>query len=131
MGMADIKQQELDFVEQQILTDIFGGFTPDRFVYRYGFFKLDLSAKVQKAINDFESFAKPLMDDNGLIDSSNIKKYLNENIINIPNGKYRLIDIYRKAQPFLLSTLKYFGGIKWQTKKDMNYTATFMMVLEW
>jgi hypothetical protein len=112
MGTVDIKQQELDFVEQQILTDIFGGYASDRFVYRYGFFKLDLSAKVQKAINDFEGFVKPLMDEDGLIDSTNIKKYFNENLISLPDGKYRLIDIYRKAQPFLSSILTYFGGIK-------------------
>lgn len=112
MGTVDIKQQELDFVEQQILTDIFGGYTSDRFVYRYGFFKLDLSAKVQKAINDFEGFIKPLMDENGMINSADIKRYLNDNIIAIPDGKYRLIDIYRKAQPFLSSILTYFGGIK-------------------
>ena len=112
MGTVDTKQQELDFVEQQLLTDIFGGYTSDRFVFRYGFFKLDLSAKVQKAINDFEGFVKPLMDEDGLIDSANIKKYLNENLINLPDGKYRLIDVYRKAQPFLSSIIKYFGGAK-------------------
>ena len=112
MGTVDIKQQELDFVEQQLLTDVFGGYTSDRFVYRYGFFKLDLSAKVQKAINDFEGFIKPLMDDDGMINTTDIKKYFNDSVVYIPDGKYRLIEIYRKAQPFLSSIIKYFGGMK-------------------
>lgn len=109
MESVDIKQQELDFVEQQLLTDIFGGYTADKFVFRYGFFKLDLSSKVQKAINDFETFIKPYMDENGMVDATEIKKLFNENYINIPDGKYRLIDIYRRCQPFLTSLISYFG----------------------
>ena len=66
--MADIKQQELDFMEQQILTDIFGGFTADKFVYRFGFMKIDLAPKVQKAITDFETFIKPMLEDDGTLD---------------------------------------------------------------
>lgn len=112
METVDIKQQELDFVEQQILTDIFGGYTSDKFVYRYGFFKLDLSAKVQKAINDLENFIKPMMDESGLIDSTQLKQYFNDNLITIPDGKYRLIDLYRKIQPFLSTAISYLGGIK-------------------
>ena len=45
MEAVDIKQQELDFVEQQVLTDIFGGYTPDKFVYRFGFMKIDLEPR--------------------------------------------------------------------------------------
>lgn len=107
METVDIRQQELDFVEQQILTDIFGGYTPDKFVYRYGFFKVDLSPKIQKIIHDTETFIKPMMDENGLIDSTHVKKYLNENIIKLPDGHYRLIEVYRKAQPFLSSLMNY------------------------
>lgn len=108
MESVDIKQQELDFVEQQLLTDIFGGYTSDKFVFRYGFFKLDLSSKVQKAINDFESFIKPYMDENGMVDATELKKMFNEQYITIPDGKYRLIDIYRKSQPILTSVMSYF-----------------------
>ena len=108
--MVDIKQQELDFVEQQILTDIFGGFTQDRFVYRFGFMKIDLAPKVQKTIEDFERFVKPLMEEDGSIDISKIKRYINEQYISLPDGKYRLIDIYRKGQPFLTAIIKYLKG---------------------
>lgn len=110
MEAVDIKQQELDFVEQQILTDIFGGFTPDKFVYRFGFMKIDLEPKVQKLIHDFEGFVKPIMEDDGTIDASKVKKYINEQYISLPDGKYRLIDIYRKGQPFLTSIVKYLKG---------------------
>ena len=108
--MVDIKQQELDFVEQQILTDIFGGFTSDRFVYRFGFMKIDLAPKVQKTIEDFERFVKPLMEEDGSIDIGKIKKFVNEQYINLPDGKYRLIEIYRKGQPFLTAIIKYLKG---------------------
>lgn len=110
MEAVDIKQQELDFVEQQILTDIFGGFTPDKFVYRFGFMKIDLEPKVQKLIHDFEGFVKPIMEDDGTIDAGKVKKYINEQYISLPDGKYRLIDIYRKGQPFLTSIVKYLKG---------------------
>lgn len=108
MTTVDIKQQELDFFEQQILTDMFGGFTPDKFVYKYGFFKLDLTQKVQKAISKFEAMVKPVMDDNGYIDGKAIKQFINDDYLNLPEGKYRLIDIYRKYQPFVGSLLSYF-----------------------
>jgi hypothetical protein len=108
--MVDIKQQELDFMEQQILTDIFGGFTADKFVYRFGFMKIDLAPKVQKAITDFENFIKPLLEEDGTLDVGKIKQYVNEQYIQLPDGKYRLIDIYRRCQPFLTSIVKYLKG---------------------
>ncbi|MBQ0114181.1 MAG: hypothetical protein KBT03_13710 [Bacteroidales bacterium] len=108
--MVDVKQQELDFFEQQVLTDIFGGYNQESFVFRYGFFKFDLAPKVQKAINDMEKLIYPLMDDEGYINSSDIKKYVNDIIINVPDGRYRLIDLYRKCQPFLISAINYVKG---------------------
>lgn len=108
--MVDIKQQELDFMEQQVLTDIFGGFTADKFVYRFGFMKIDLAPKVQKTITDFENFIKPLLEDDGTLDVGKIKQYVNEQYIQLPDGKYRLIDIYRRCQPFLTSIVKYLKG---------------------
>lgn len=108
--MADVKQQELDFVEQQVLTDIFGGYTPDKFVYRYGFFKFDMSDKVQKAIAQFEQFMKPMMDEQGFVDMSQLKRHVNENIIRLPDGRYRVIDLYRHVQPFLVTLLNAMKG---------------------
>lgn len=110
MEAVDIKQQELDFVEQQVLTDIFGGYTQDKFVYRFGLFKIDLTPRVQKAIGDFENLIKPMMDNEGFLDTSHIKSFINEAYINIPDGKYRLIDIYRRGQPLLTSIIKYLKG---------------------
>ena len=110
METVDFKQQELDFMEQQVLTDIFGGYTPDKFVYRFGFMKIDLEPKVQKIISDFEGFIKPLMEDDGTLDVGKIKKYINEQYIQLPDGRYRLIDVYRKCQPFLTCIVKYLKG---------------------
>lgn len=107
METVDMKQHELDMVEKQILTDLFGGYEAQNLVYKFGFFKLDLKPKVQKIIHDFESLAKPMMDDEGKIDSANVKKYLNEDMIKLPDGKYRLIEVYQKCQPFLMAIKKY------------------------
>lgn len=110
MEAVDIKQQELDFVEQQVLTDIFGGYTPDKFVYRFGFMKIDLEPRVQKLIHDFEGFVKPIMEEDGTIDVSKVKRYINEQYIQLPDGRYRLIDIYRKCQPLLTTIIRYLKG---------------------
>lgn len=108
--MADIRQQELDFAEQQVLTDIFGGYTADKFVFKMGFLKFDFHPKVQKAISDFENLVKPMMDDDGFVDIDNLKKFINEDYINLPSGKYRLIDIYRQCQPFVNAIVRYVKG---------------------
>jgi hypothetical protein len=113
MTEVDIKQQELDLAEQQMLTDIFGGYTPDKFVLRIGFFKYDLSPKVQKVLNDFENIAKPMMNEQGQIDLSQLRKYVATDYINIPDGFYRPIELYRKIQPLVAGLKDYIiGAIK-------------------
>jgi hypothetical protein len=72
--------------------------------------KIDLAPKVQKAITDFENFIKPLLEEDGTLDVGKIKQYVNEQYIQLPDGKYRLIDIYRRCQPFLTSIVKYLKG---------------------
>lgn len=111
MTEVDIKQQELDLAEQQMLTDIFGGYTPDKFVLRIGFFKYDLSPKVQKILNDFENIAKPMMNEQGQIDLSQLRKYVAIDYINIPDGLYRPIELYRKIQPLVAGLKDYIIGV--------------------
>lgn len=111
MTEVDIKQQELDLAEQQMLTDIFGGYTPDKFVLRIGFFKYDLSPKVQKVLNDFENIAKPMMNEQGQIDLSQLRKYVATDYINIPDGLYRPIELYRKIQPLVAGLKDYIIGV--------------------
>lgn len=111
MTEVDVKQQELDLAEQQMLTDIFGGYTPDKFVLRVGFFKYDLSPKVQKILNDFESIAKPIMNEQGQIDLSQLRKYVAIDYINIPDGLYRPIELYRKIQPLVAGLKDYIIGV--------------------
>lgn len=111
MTEVDIKQQELDLAEQQMLTDIFGGYTPDKFVLRVGFFKYDLSPKVQKLLNDFENIVKPMMNEQGQIDLSQLRKYVAIDYINIPDGLYRPIELYRKIQPLVAGLKDYIIGV--------------------
>lgn len=111
MTEVDIKQQELDLAEQQMLTDIFGGYTPDKFVLRIGIFKYDLSPKVQKLLNDFENIAKPMMNEQGQIDLSQLRKYVAVDYINIPDGFYRPIELYRKIQPLVAGLKEYIIGV--------------------
>lgn len=111
MTEVDVKQQELDLAEQQMLTDIFGGYTPDKFVLRIGFFKYDLSPKVQKLLNDFENIAKPMMNEQGQIDLSQLRKYVAIDYINIPDGLYRPIELYRKIQPLVAGLKDYIIGV--------------------
>lgn len=111
MTEVDVKQQELDLAEQQVLTDIFGGYTPDKFVLRVGFFKYDLSPKVQKILNDFEGIVKPIMNEQGQIDLSQLRKYVATDYINIPDGLYRPIELYRKIQPLVAGLKDYITGV--------------------
>lgn len=108
MEMVDISQKELDLFEQAVLTDLFGGYSQDKFIYRSGFLKLDLTKKVQTIITKFENFVRPLLDDEGYINSETIQSYLNEEYIKIPQGRYRLIELYRDYQPYILQLTTLF-----------------------
>jgi hypothetical protein len=112
MTEVDVKQQELDLAEQQILTDIFGGYTPDKFILRAGIFKYDLSGKVQKVLNDFERVVKPLMNDEGQINLADLRKYFATDFINLPEGLYRPIELYRKIQPLVAGLKDYTLGVR-------------------
>ena len=112
MTEVDVKQQELDLAEQQILTDIFGGYTPDKFILRAGIFKYDLSGKVQKVLNDLERVVKPLMNDEGQINLAELRKYFATDFINLPEGLYRPIELYRKIQPLVAGLKDYILGVR-------------------
>lgn len=112
MTEVDIKQQELDLAERQFLTDVFGGHEPERFVVRIGIFKYDFSDKVQKVLNDFESIVKPFMDSEGKINLSELRKRVSIDFINIPEGEYRPIELYRKIQPLVAGLKEYILGVR-------------------
>lgn len=111
MTEVDIKQLELDLAEQQLLTDLFGGYTPDKFVIKLGIFKYDFSHKVQKVLNDFESIVKPAMDEKGMIDLTELGKHFATGFINLPEGKYRPIELYSKIQPLVAGLKDYILGV--------------------
>lgn len=101
-----VKQEELDLLEREILQDIFGGSTPDKFIFKYGVFKYDLSPKVQTYIDKFESIIGPLMDDSGLMDVEDIKKYIRLPEAFSANKKFRPVDFYRdNLRPILRSII--------------------------
>jgi hypothetical protein len=101
-----VKQEELDLLESEILKDIFGGDTPDRFVVQYGIFKYDMSPKIQSYIDKLESFLKPLMDENGLMDVEEAKKYLKLPEQFSAQRKFRPVDFYRNnLRPILRSII--------------------------
>ena len=112
MTEVDIKQLELDLAEQQLLTDLFGGYTPDKFVLKIGIFKYDFSDKVQKALNDVENTIKPIMNEQGQINLTELRKNVAIEYINLPDGLYRPIELYRKIQPLVAGLKDYIIGVK-------------------
>lgn len=104
-------QATLDKFEQDVLTDIFGGYTADKFVVKYGFFRYDFADKVQKVIQDFETLVKPLMDEQGKIDPSIVNKYLPTQLAIVdPYARVSLDELYQKVRPLVLSLGKYIKG---------------------
>ena len=98
--ITDLKQTELDIVEQKILTELFGGYSPENMVLKKGIFKINVADDVQKYINMFEDFVKPLMDDQGYINGAELKQYLDSKISwMLPNGNFRLGDVYDLIAP--------------------------------
>ena len=98
--ITDLKQAELDIVEQKILTELFGGYSPDNMVIKKGIFKIDVSSDVQKYINMFEEFIKPLMNEQGYLNGAELKQYIDSKISwMLPNGDFRIGDVYDVIVP--------------------------------
>ena len=98
--ITDLKQAELDIVEQKILTELFGGYSPENMIIKKGIFKIDVSGDVQKYINMFEEFIKPMMDEQGYLNGAELKQYIDSKISwMLPNGNFRLGDVYDLIAP--------------------------------
>lgn len=100
-------QKELDLLEQQILTDIFGGYNPENFVIKFGIFKYDLTPRIQKMITEFEDMIKPFMNNDGYVDGTKLKSVIDIPYIQIPSRLFRPIELYRELQPLLLNLKGY------------------------
>lgn len=100
-------QKELDLLEQQVLTDLFGGYSSENFVIKYGIFKYDLTPKIQKLITDFEQIVRPFMDEDGYVDGIKIKQHISIPYLQIPDRLFRPIELYRELQPLLLNLKGY------------------------
>lgn len=103
-------EEQLDKVEQAILTDIFGGYSKEHLAIKYGIFKFDISDKVQRVINDFEDKVKPFLDSQGNIQPELVKRYLP--FINIKDEPIELMELYQTLKPLLAGLKDYLGGIK-------------------
>lgn len=98
------KQEELDLLESEILNDLFGGVSADKMVIGAGLFKIDLSGRVQKMIDELESVLLPVMDDKGLISTKDIKAVLNVDpavLSALPDKNFRPVEAYRRISPII------------------------------
>ena len=59
-----------------------------------------------------KKIVKPLMNEEGQIDLSELRKYVAVEYINIPDGLYRPIELYRKIQPLVGGIKDYILGVK-------------------
>lgn len=88
--LVDIKQQELDVAEERFFTTIFGSTEIDaKTQWLLKFLDIDINKQIQ----NFENIVKPLMLENGLIDT-NLVKSLYPAVSNfLPESNFRLVDI--------------------------------------
>lgn len=106
--LIDIKQNELDIAEEKLFNYVFGSTTPDaKTQWLLKFLDIDIN----KYIQDFENFMKPLMDDQGLVDAELTKSLVASkhpvlaNII--PNKNFRLVEVVDGVTQFI-------GVLKWK-----------------
>lgn len=105
--MLSEKQRELDTVEKQILVSLFGSEKiPDATGFLFSVFGINPN----NLIKEFESFMIPIMNEDGSIDGSLIKKMLSVypkfrkvlSFIEIPEGEFFLSDkIFQFINVFL------------------------------
>ena len=98
------RQEELDLLETEMLNDLFGGVSADKMVIGVGLFKIDLSGKVQRMIDELESVLLPVMDERGLVLAKDIRSVLNidPSILSaIPDKKFRPVEAYRLLSPMV------------------------------
>lgn len=88
--LVDIKQQELDVAEERFFTTIFGSTEIDaktQWLLKF------LDININKQIQNFENIVKPLMLENGLIDTNLVKSLYPSVSKLLPDSNFRLVDI--------------------------------------
>ena len=106
--LTDIKQNELDIAEERLLNYVFGSTTPDsKTQWLLKFLDIDIN----KYIQDFENFMKPLMDDQGLVNAELTRSLVSSKhpmLANmVPNNNFRLVDVVEGVAQFI-------GAIQWK-----------------
>lgn len=102
--LVDIKQTELDKAEEILFTKLFGSTSLDsKTQWFLNFFNIN----VNETIQNFESFMKPLMLDNGLVNAFMLRDLLKDShptLVNlIPASDFRLADIVNDISNTILS----------------------------
>lgn len=88
--LVDIKQQELDVAEERFFTTIFGSTEVDaKTQWLLKFLDIDINKQIQ----NFENIVKPLMLENGLIDTNLVKSLYPSVSKLLPDNNFRLVDI--------------------------------------
>ena len=88
--LVDIKQQELDVAEERFFTTIFGSTEIDaKTQWLLKFLDIDINKQIQ----NFENIVKPLMLENGLIDTNLVKSLYPSVSKLLPDSNFRLVDI--------------------------------------
>lgn len=88
--LVDIKQQELDVAEERFFTTIFGSTEIDaKTQWLLKFLDIDINKQIQ----NFENIVKPLMLENGLIDTNLVKSLYPAVSKLLPDSNFRLVDI--------------------------------------
>lgn len=92
--LTDIRQNELDLAEEKLLTSLFGGTSLDtKTQWLLKFLNVDINGLIQ----NFENIMKPIMDDNGLVDSNLARSLVSSKfplLSNmLPDYNFRLVDV--------------------------------------
>ncbi len=108
--LDDIKQVELDLVEEKVLTAIFGSTTPNaKAQWLLNFMGIDL----QRVVDEFEFFAKPVMNEKGLVNAKLARSLIAEKypmLANVvPAEDFRLVEVANNMIDVIEKLLK---GIK-------------------
>lgn len=92
--LVDVKQNELDIAEERLLTNLFGSTTIDaRTEWLLKFLNIDINNYIQ----NFENVIKPLMLDNGMVNSTQLRSLVSDKyplLVNlVPSTDFRIVDI--------------------------------------
>lgn len=101
--MSDVIQQELDNFEKEFFTMLFGQNYENS--NKFKLVSVMYGNKINDTISQFEAFARPLMLDNGLVDTSKVRQLVEikypQFVHLIPQQNFRLVDLLQIVRALL------------------------------